>query len=50
MKSSNAASKKDFSVKEAALKVGYKHTGHFSKIFSNRFGITPSYYKKQLKS
>lgn len=42
--------KKDFSVKEAALKVGYKHTGHFSKIFSNHFGITPSYYKKQLKS
>ncbi|QDF28009.1 helix-turn-helix domain-containing protein [Halarcobacter anaerophilus] len=42
--------KKDFSVKEAALKVGYKHTGHFSKIFSNRFGITPSHYKKQLNS
>ena len=40
--------KDDFSVKEVALKVGYKHTGHFSKLFFDTFGISPSNYKKQL--
>lgn len=42
--------KKDFSVKEACIKVGYKHTGHFSKLFFNYFGITPSSYRKQFKT
>ncbi len=42
--------KKDFSVKEACIKVGYKHTGHFSKLFFNYFGITPSNYRKQFKT
>lgn len=37
----------DGSVKEIALKVGYKHTGNFSKLFQNHFGISPSKYKKQ---
>jgi len=37
------------SVKEAALSVGYKHTGHFSKLFSHYFGVTPSAYKKGLQ-
>lgn len=37
---------KDISVKEAALKVGYKHIGNFSKIFLKYFNISPSSYKK----
>lgn len=37
----------DISVKEVALKVGYKHTGHFSKLFFKYFSTTPSVYKKQ---
>jgi len=36
------------SVKEAAFKVGYKHTGNFSKRFVEHFGISPSVYRKQL--
>ncbi|QKF66809.1 transcriptional regulator, AraC family [Arcobacter venerupis] len=40
--------KENLSVKEVALKVGYKHTGHFSKLFFDYFGISPSLYKKQL--
>ncbi len=39
--------KENFSVKEVCLKVGYKHTGHFSKLFYNYFGITASEYKKE---
>ena len=39
---------KHVSVKEAAFKVGYKHTGNFSKLFMEHFGITPSVYRKQL--
>lgn len=38
----------NLSVKEVALKVGYKHIGNFSKLFCETFGITPSVYKKQL--
>lgn len=40
--------KNDFSINEIATKVGYKHSGHFSKLFSNYFKITPSEYKKQI--
>lgn len=40
--------KNDFSINEVATKVGYKHSGHFSKLFSNYFKITPSEYKKQI--
>ena len=47
MKISKDLLKEDFSVKEVALKVGYKHTGNFSKLFSTYFGLTPSVYKKQ---
>ena len=39
--------KDDFSINEVATKVGYKHTGHFSKLFFNYFNIIPSSYKKQ---
>ncbi|MBN1838668.1 MAG: helix-turn-helix domain-containing protein [Campylobacterales bacterium] len=38
--------KNDTSVKEVSSKVGYKHTGHFSKLFTKRFGISPSMYRK----
>ena len=38
---------KNLSVKETALKVGYKHTGHFSKLFNQAFGQSPSLYRKQ---
>ncbi|AXX91403.1 AraC family transcriptional regulator [Malaciobacter molluscorum LMG 25693] len=38
---------KEISVKEVCLKVGYKHTGNFSKLFFDKFGISPSLYKKQ---
>ncbi|QKF82438.1 helix-turn-helix domain-containing protein [Halarcobacter ebronensis] len=36
----------DLEVKEVALKVGYKHSGNFIKIFQKHFGISPSKYKK----
>jgi AraC-like DNA-binding protein len=49
MKIAKQLLQKSFSVKEAALKVGYKHTGHFSKLFFNYFRITPSNYKKMLR-
>lgn len=39
---------KDYSVKEVALNVGYKHTGYFSKLFSDHFGVSPSNYQKQI--
>jgi len=38
---------KHVSVKEAAFKVGYKHTGNFSKLFMEHFGVTPNIYRKQ---
>lgn len=47
MKISKELLKEDFSVKEVALKVGYKHTGNFSKLFFKYFDLTPSVYKKQ---
>lgn len=37
-------------LKEVAQEVGYRHVGHFSKLFSERFGITPSDYKKELRN
>lgn len=42
--------KDDFSINEVATKVGYKHTGHFSKLFFNYFNISPNTYKKQIYS
>ena len=39
--------KDGLSVKETALKVGYKHSGNFSKLFSEKFGLSPSIYRKQ---
>ncbi len=47
MKSAKELLQKDFGVKEVALKVGYKHSGNFSKIFFKYFAITPSNYKKE---
>jgi len=40
----------NFNVKEVAIKVGYKHSGHFSKLFFNYYHIIPSSYKKQFTS
>lgn len=37
----------DYSVKEVAFMVGYKHMGHFSKLFAKNFSLSPSNYKKQ---
>lgn len=42
--------KENHGVKEVALNVGYKHTGHFSKLFFNSFGVSPSIYRKQLNN
>lgn len=39
--------KKGFGIKEVAQKVGYKHTGNFSKLFLHHFHMTPYEYKKQ---
>lgn len=39
----------NLSIKEVALKVGYKHAGNFSKIFQKRFGISASKFKKQFQ-
>lgn len=37
----------NFNVNEVATKVGYKHSGHFSKLFFDYFNISPNLYKKQ---
>lgn len=37
----------NLSVKEVSIAVGYKHTGNFSKLFANKYNISPSLYKKQ---
>lgn len=37
----------NFNVNEVATKVGYKHSGHFSKLFFDYFNISPNSYKKQ---
>ncbi|RXJ68909.1 AraC family transcriptional regulator [Halarcobacter ebronensis] len=42
--------KENYSVKETALKVGYKHIGNFSKLFTSYFNTTPSNYKKELEN
>lgn len=42
--------KQNLSVKEVALKVGYKHSGNFSKLFLNHFGVSPSNYRKQINN
>lgn len=41
--------KRTNSIKEVALKVGYKHSGNFSKTFVKYFGLTPGEYKKEFK-
>jgi AraC-like DNA-binding protein len=40
----------NLSIKEVSVKIGYKHTGHFSKLFFDYFGVTPSIYRKQLNN
>ena len=42
--------KENFSIKEVSLKIGYKNTSHFSKLFTNTFNITPSEYRKELNN
>lgn len=39
----------DLSVKEVTSLIGYKHIGNFSKLFSNKYNISPSLYRKQNK-
>lgn len=41
---------KNQSIKEVATHVGYKHTGHFSKLFTQYVGVTPSLFKKEFNS
>ncbi|OCL92182.1 helix-turn-helix domain-containing protein [Aliarcobacter thereius] len=41
--------KNGLSVKEVSLRVGYKHSGNFSKLFYNSFKISPNDYKKQIE-
>ena len=43
MKIAKELLKEDFSVKEVALKVGYKHTGNFSKLFFKYFILERMY-------
>lgn len=35
----------NYSIKEIALKVGYRNSGHFAGIFKKRYGITPKRYR-----
>ncbi|MFY9081651.1 AraC family transcriptional regulator, partial [Aliarcobacter butzleri] len=42
--------KENFALKEVITKIGYKHIGHFNKLFFYNFGISPSNYKKQLNN
>lgn len=42
--------KECFSIKEVAFKVGYKHSGNFSKLFFEKYKLSPSSYQKQIKS
>ena len=37
-------------LKEVITKIGYKHIGHFNKLFFDNVGISPSNYKKQLNN
>lgn len=46
MESAKELLQENFSIKEVALKVGYKHSGNFSKTFLKYFAITPREYKK----
>lgn len=39
--------KENFALKEVITKIGYKHSGHFNKLFFDNFGISPNNYKKQ---
>lgn len=38
----------NLTIKEVSAKVGYKNTGHFCKLFLEKFKISPSFYQKQL--
>lgn len=38
------------SVQEVASSVGYKHTGHFSKLFTQYVGRSPSHFKKEFNA
>lgn len=42
--------KEGFSIKEVAFKVGYKHSGNFSKLFFEKYKLSPSAYQKQIRS
>lgn len=47
MESAKQLLQKDFPIKEVSVKVGYKHSGNFSKTFLKYFAITPREYKKK---
>jgi len=36
----------DYTISEIAYEVGFKNPSYFSKLFTDKFGITPSHYKK----
>ncbi|MFY4842846.1 helix-turn-helix domain-containing protein, partial [Aliarcobacter butzleri] len=38
--------KDDVSIKEAATKAGYKHTGHFRELQYSPYNISPNTYNK----
>lgn len=40
----------NLTIKEVSFKVGYKNTGHFCKLFLDKFKISPSLYQKQLQN
>lgn len=40
----------DFSISEICEKVGYSSVGSFSTLFSEKVGISPSQYRRQLQS
>ena len=37
----------ELSVQQVCVYVGLKHSGHFSKLFTERFGVTPINYKRK---
>lgn len=39
----------DANVNEACMMTGFKNRSHFSKVFKDRFGMSPSLYAKQIK-
>ena len=38
----------DYSIKTVAEKVGYRHGGHFAKVFREAYGMSPGKYRKMI--